>query len=113
MNHLLLLSGIAIHYILERQASLKKHRQLPMLPKAIRCILLYFSLPLPVVKGERYRVLVSCCQGVAYGLWGVLVMGFLSVLALLVSRACWSGERLLAYTDVGVVAARQHMAEEE
>ena len=77
----------------------------------MRCMLLYFSLPLPVEIRERYRVLVSCCQGVACGLWGVL-MGFPRVLALLVSRF-WSGECLLAYTDVGVVAARQHMAEEE
>ena len=104
MQQLLLPSGITIHYIFDRQAWLKKHRQLPTLPGATRCMLLYCSLPLPVVVRERYRVLVSCCPGVAWGLWGVLVMGLSRVLALLVSRV-WSGECLLPYTDVGVVAA--------
>ena len=79
----------------------------------MRCMLLYCSLPLPVVVGERYRVLVSCCPGVAWGLWGVLVMGLVLVLALLVSRACWRGECSFTYTDVRIVTARQHMAEEE
>ena len=101
MQELLLLGGIAIHYILERQAWLKDHRHLSTLAGAMRCMLLYFSLPLPVVVREPYRVLVSGRQGVA---WGVLVMGLPRVLALLVSRV-WSGECLLAYTDVGVVAA--------
>ena len=101
MQQLLLLRGIAIHQSLERQAWLKNHRHLPTLAEAIGCILLYFSLPLPVVVREPYRVLVSGRQGVA---WGVLVMGLPRVLALLVSRV-WSGECLLPYTDVGVVAA--------
>ena len=104
MQQLLLLRGITIHYILERQAWLKNHRQLPMLPKAMRCMLLYCSLPLPAVVREPYGVLVSGCPGVAWGLWGILVMGLSRVLALLVSRV-WSGECLLPYTDVGVVAA--------
>ena len=112
MQQLLLLGGITIHYILDRQAWLKDHRQLPTLPGAMRCMLLYFSLPLPVVKGERYRVLVSCRKDEVCGL-GVLVMGLSLVLALLVSRVCWSGECLLTHTHVGVITARQHMAEEE
>ena len=101
MQELLLLGGITIHYILERQASFKNHWHLPTLAGAMRCMLLYCSLPLPVVVREPYRVLVSGRQGVA---WGVLVMGLPRVLALLVSRV-WSGECLLPYTDVGVVAA--------
>ena len=84
-----------------------------MLPEAIRYILLYFSLSLPVVVRELYRVIISCRKDVACGLWGVLVIGPLLVLALLVGRVCWSWECLLPYTDVGVVTARQHMAEEE
>ena len=104
MQQLLLLYGITIHYILEPRAWLKDHRQLPTLAGAMRCMLLYFSLPQTVVVRERYRVLVSCCQGVAWGLWRILVMGLSCVLALLVSRV-WSGECSFTYTDVGVVAA--------
>ena len=112
MQQLLLPSGITIHYILEPQAWLKNHRQLPTLPGAIRCTLLYCSLPLPVEVREPYRVIVSCRKDVAWGLWGVLVMELSRVLGLLVSRV-WSGECLLTHTHVGIVTARQHMAEEE
>jgi hypothetical protein len=110
MHQLLLLGGITIHYILEPQSWLKNHRQLPMLPEAIGCILLYFSLPLPVVVCEPYRVLVSCRQGVA---WGVLVMGFLSMVAIPCCCFLGLGNGFFSHTDVRIVTARQHMAEEE
>ena len=46
-------------------------------------MLLYCSLPLPVVVRELYRVIVSCRKDVACGLLAVLFIGFPCVVGIL------------------------------
>ena len=99
MKQLLLLGWSTIHEVLERQAYLKNYRQLPTLPRAIRCILLYFSLPQTVEIHQLYRVMSAV---VKMWLLEVLVIGFLSVVD---TPRCCLGNRLFPNSDVGVVTA--------
>ena len=99
MQQVLLLGGLTIQEVLERNVGRKDHRHLLTLPGVIRCIflgtILYFSLPPAIVVREPDQVMVSCRKDEILGDLKGLFIALRIVTALLISTFFRRGQYFL------------------